>query len=149
VKTAVINKNGANIFRMKENLKKMSAMLTAVMIAVLASFTITSCDDDDPETDIIYTMGISKMSSSSTEVLSEMEAIYNAYKTAVNVDDNTFTMKGNASDCDKKVKEACEKAELSLKDKTWTGSYTFTVTNVNNKSIVYEHTFSNDDNFIF
>ena len=134
---------------MKENLKKMSAMLTAVAIAVLACFSITSCDDDDPETDIIYTMGFSQMSSSSIEALNEMGAIESAFQTAINVDDNTFTMKGTASDCDKKVKAACEKAELSLKDNTWTGTYTFKVTNMNTGSAVYEHTFSKDDNFIF
>ena len=45
---------------MKEIIKKMSAMLTVAVIALIASLSLTSCSDD-PENDIIYNMGISKM----------------------------------------------------------------------------------------
>lgn len=134
---------------MKEIIKKMSAMLTVLAVAIIACFSMTSCSDDEPDSEIIYSMGISEMSSSSLEMLNEMNAIYDAFHKAVGVNENTFTMKGNASDCNKKVKAACEKAELSLKDNTWTGQYTFSVTNVNTKEVIYEHTFSKDGNFIF
>ena len=127
---------------MKEIIKKMSAMLTVLAVSFIACLSTTSCSDDEPNGDIIYSMGISEMSSSSSEMLNDMHAIYNAFYVAVGVDDNTFTMKGNASDCDKKVKEACEKAELSLEDKTWNGSYTFTVINVNTQEVIYKHTFA-------
>lgn len=133
---------------MKEIIKKMSAMLTVAAIALIASLSLTSCSDD-PETDIIYNMGISKMESSSLESLADMDVIYDAYYKAIGVSENTFIMKGNSSDNDKKIKEACEKAELSLKDQTWKGTYTFRVTNVNTNKVIYEHTFSKDDNFIF
>ncbi|MGM9832059.1 MAG: hypothetical protein ACI31A_00010, partial [Candidatus Limisoma sp.] len=45
VKTAVINKNGANIFRMKQTIKYLA------MLMVLLSFglTSTSCSDDDDD----------------------------------------------------------------------------------------------------
>lgn len=133
---------------MKEIIKKMSAMLTVAAIALIASLSLTSCSDD-PESDIIYNMGISKMESSSLESLADMDVIYDAYYKAIGVSENTFIMKGNSSDNDKKIKEACEKAELSLKDQTWKGTYTFRVTNVNTNKVIYEHTFSKDDNFIF
>lgn len=133
---------------MKEIIKKMSAMLTVAVIALIASLSLTSCSDD-PETDIIYNMGISKMESSSLESLADMNVIYDAYYKAIGVSENTFKMKGNSSDNDKKIKEACEKAEISLKDRTWKGTYTFRVTNVNTNKVIYEHTFSKDDNFIF
>lgn len=141
--------NYYNKIKMKEIIKKMSAMLTVLAVAIIACFSMTSCSDDEPDSEIIYSMGISEMSSSSLEMLNEMNAIYDAFHKAVGVNENTFTMKGNASDCNKKVKAACEKAELSLKDNTWTGQYTFSVTNVNTKEVIYEHTFSKDGNFIF
>ena len=109
---------------------------------------MTSCDDE-PDSEIIYNMGITSMSSSSLESLNEMDVIYKAFHEATGVTENTFTMKGDASECDKKVKAACEKAELSLKDNTWVGTYTFTVTNENTQKTVYQHTFSKDGNFIF
>ena len=133
---------------MKGIIKKMSAMLTVAAIALIASLSLTSCSDD-PETDIIYNMGISKMESSTLESLADMDVIYDAYYKAIGVSENTFIMKGNSSDNDKKIKEACEKAELSLKDQTWKGTYTFRVTNVNTNKVIYNHTFSKDDNFIF
>ena len=123
---------------MKEIIKKMSAMLTIVVVAIIACVAMTSCDDE-PDSEIIYNMGITSMSSSSLESIHE----------AAGVTENTFTMKGDASECDKKVKAACEKAELSLKDNTWVGTYTFTVTNENTQKTVYQHTFSKDGNFIF
>ena len=133
---------------MKGIIKKMSAMLTVAAIALIASLSLTSCSDD-PETDIIYNMGISKIESSTLESLADMDVIYDAYYKAIGVSEKTFIMKGNSSDNDKKIKEACEKAELSLKDQTWKGTYTFRVTNVNTNKVIYEHTFSKDDNFIF
>ena len=133
---------------MKEIIKKMSAMLTVAAIALIASLSLTSCRDD-PETDIIYNMGISKMESSTLESLADMDVIYDAYYKAIGVSENTFIMKGNSSDNDKQIKEACEKAELSLKDQTWKGTYTFRVTNVNTNKVIYNHTFSKGDNFIF
>ena len=141
--------NYYNKIKMKEIIKKMSAMLTVLAVAIIACFSMTSCSDDEPDSEIIYSMGITQMSSSSLEMLNEMNAIYDAFHKAVGVNENTFTLKGNASDCNKKVKAACEKAELSLKDNTWTGQYTFSVTNVNTKEVIYEHTFSKDGNFIF
>ena len=133
---------------MKEIIKKMSAMLTIIVAAIIACVAMTSCDEE-PDSEIIYNMGITSMSSSSLESINEMDVIYKAFHEAAGVTENTFTMKGDASECDKKVKAACEKAELSLKDNTWVGTYTFTVTNENTQKTVYQHTFSKDGNFIF
>ena len=121
-------------------------MLAVLVVSVIACFSTTSCSKDEPNGDIIYTMGITQASSSSLEMLADLKIIYNAFYEAVGVEENTFTMKGNTADCDKKVKEACEKAALTLKDNIWKGSYTFTVTNVNTQKAIYQHTFSNDGN---
>lgn len=42
---------------MKEIIKKMSAMLTIVVVAIIACVAMTSCDDE-PDSEIIYNMGI-------------------------------------------------------------------------------------------
>ena len=49
---------------MKSSIKKMSALLTMMAVAIL-TFTFTACsDDDDPVTEVTYTYGFSSMSAS-------------------------------------------------------------------------------------
>lgn len=135
---------------MKKVIRTMSATLAmlAVVCITLTSFTACS-DDDDKVTEVIYSMGFSKMSSSGLDFIQEMSAIESAFKTALGVTDAHFSMTGTKETCDKAVREACEKAYATLKDKTWGGSYTFQVTNVLTGEVVFETTFqANDENII-
>lgn len=46
---------------MKSSIKKMSALLTMMAVAIL-TFTFTACsDDDDPVTEVTYTYGFSSI----------------------------------------------------------------------------------------
>ena len=60
---------------MKSSIKKMSALLTMMAVAIL-TFTFTACsDDDDPVTEVTYTYGFSSMSASHPDFLEEMGKI--------------------------------------------------------------------------
>mgnify|MGYP001533804830 CR=1 FL=1 len=61
---------------MKRSIKKMSALLTMMAIAIL-TFTFTACNDDEENTNIevTYTYGFSEMSASHPDFLAEMSKI--------------------------------------------------------------------------
>lgn len=68
---------------MKSSIKKMSALLTMMAVAIL-TFTFTACsDDDDPVTEVTYTYGFSSMSASHPDFLEEMGKIENAFQSAL------------------------------------------------------------------
>lgn len=128
----------------------MSATLAMLAVVCITLTAFTACsDDDDKVTEVIYSMGFSQMSSSGLDFIQEMSAIESAFKTALGVTDAHFSKTGTKETCDKAVREACEKAYATLKDKTWGGSYTFLVTNVLTGEVVFETTFqANDENII-
>lgn len=135
---------------MKKVIKAMSATLAMLAVVCITLTAFTACSDDDEQvTEVIYSMGFSKMSSSGLDFIQEMSAIESAFKTALGVTDAHFSKTGTKETCDKAVREACEKAYATLKDKTWGGSYTFQVTNVLTGEVVFETTFqANGENII-
>lgn len=127
---------------MKKVIRTMSATLAMLAVVCITLTAFTACSDDDEQvTEVIYSMGFSKMSSSGLDFIQEMSAIESAFKTALGVTDAHFSKTGTKETCDKAVREACEKAYATLKDKTWGGSYTFQVTNVLTGEVVFETTF--------
>ena len=79
---------------MKSSIKKMSALLTMMAVAIL-TFTFTACsDDDDPVTEVTYTYGFSSMSASHPDFLEEMGKIENAFQSALGITGKLFTKKG-------------------------------------------------------
>lgn len=134
---------------MKSSIKKMSALLTMMAVAIL-TFTFTACrDNDDPVTEVTYTYGFSKVSASHPGFLEEMRKIENAFQSALGITGKPFTKKGTIKECDKQVYEACRKAFDSLKVEAWKGDYTFQVTNVGTGKVVCTATFCPDNaNFI-
>ena len=134
---------------MKRSIKKMSALLTMMAIAIL-TFTFTACsDDDDPVTEVTYTYGFSNMSASHPDFLAEMSKIEKGFQTALGITGKPFTKKGSVEECDKQVYEACQKAFDLLKGEAWQGDYTFQVTNVGTEEVVCTAIFSADnENFI-
>ena len=70
---------------MKSSIKRMSALLTMMAIAIL-TFTFTACsDDDDPVTEVTYTYGFSNMSASHPDFLAEMSKIEKGFQTALGI----------------------------------------------------------------
>lgn len=130
-------------------MKKSIYSLLAVLAMVCVNFVFTSCDDDDDNVTVTYSMGFSKMSSSNPDFLTEMSKIESTFMNELGVSDSRFTKNGKIEDCDKAVLEACVRAYDSLKDEEWGGDYTYQVINVNSDKVVYEVTFEADDeNFI-
>ena len=137
---------------MKKVIKMMSAMLLMLAAVCVTMTAFTACSDDDEQvTEVTYTMGFSQMSSSgSLDFIQEMGTIEAAFKTALGVTDTHFTRTGNSEQCDKEVREACEKAFNTLKGTKWKGSYVLKVTNILTGKAVCEAVFkANDENFVF
>lgn len=136
--------------QMNNVIKRMSAKLAMLVAMCITLTAFTACsDDDDQVTEVIYSMGFSQMSSSNLDFIQEMNTIESAFKTALGVTDSQFSKTGTYEECDKTVREACEKAYATLKDKKWGGSYTFQVTNALTGKVVFETTFkANDENII-
>ena len=135
---------------MKRSIKKMSALLTMMAIAIL-TFTFTACNDDEENTNIevTYPYGFSEMSASHPDFLAEMSKIEKGFQAALGITGKPFTKKGTIEECDKQVYEACQKAFDSLKGEAWQGDYTFQVTNVGTGKVVCTATFCADnENFI-
>lgn len=96
---------------MKSSIKKMSALLTMMAVAIL-TFTFTACsDDDDPVTEVTYTYGFSSMSASHPDFLEEMGKIENAFQSALGITGKLFTKKGTIEECDKQVYESIRFAQ--------------------------------------
>ena len=106
---------------MKSSIKRMSALLTMMAVAVFA-LTFTACsDDDEPIAGVTYTYGFSKMSASHPDFLEEMNKIEKGFQSALGITGKPFTKKGSIDECDKQVYEACQKAFDSLKGEAWQG----------------------------
>jgi hypothetical protein len=136
---------------MEKLLKMMSLLLVMTM-----SFAVTSCgDDDDEETVNYYTAGFDafNVSSSSSDLSGSLSsslsgltlienAFVNSFKTELGVSGTSFSIIGETSATDAKVKAACEKAEQALSGTDWGGSYyTYVVQNSLTGKTIYSHRF--------
>ena len=119
-------------------MKKSFIFKSMLMIALICMpFVFASCSDDEDEvTTVMYSMGFDSLN---TGDLSEMATIEAAYQYALGVNDNTFTLSGSVSECDRKVISACKNAESALKSKTLKGTYSFVVTNYTSQKEVYSY----------
>ena len=121
-------------------MKKLYSIFTIAALMTLV-FGFTSCSDDDDQT-TFYKMGFSSFSyhgSSSTDMTEEMKTIESAYKSALGVNDVTFSMSGSSKNCDKDVKAKCKAAESKLSGVTFNSTFTFQVTNVSNDEEIYSY----------
>lgn len=111
---------------MKRSIKKMSALLTMMAIAIL-TFTFTACNDDEENTNIevTYTYGFSEMSASHPDFLAEMSKIEKGFQAALGITGKPFTKKGTIEECDKQVYEACQKASIRSKARRGKGIIPF------------------------
>ena len=118
-------------------MKKSFIFKSMLMIALIClPFAFTSCSDDEEEvTTVTYHMGFDNMSGN----MSEMFSIESIYKQALGANSTTFTLTGTMSECDSKVVSACKNAEKTIATKSFTGKYSFVVTNRNNGKKVYSY----------
>lgn len=123
----------------------MPALLTLMAIAIL-TLTFTGCsDDDDSVTKVTYTYEFSDIQPSNSDFLEEMSKIENTFKSALGITGSPFIKTGTEEECDRQVREACQKAFDSLKDEAWQGDYVFKVMNVGTNKEVYTATFDADN----
>jgi hypothetical protein len=130
-----------------------------LLVAVATSLAFAACsdqgEDDDCAIDVSYTYGFRSLSYSYSSSLSsssssnnfltgfeDMQVIENTYRDALGVAGSPFTIHGTVTATDAKVKSICDQAELQLKDRTWSGTYEFVVSNAYTGQSIYTHTFS-------
>jgi hypothetical protein len=135
-------------------MKKTFRFLSMLLVAVATSLAFAACsdqgEDDDCAIDVSYTYGFRTLDYSFTSSLSsnflvgfeEMQVIENTYRDALGVAGSPFTIHGTVTASDAKVKSICDQAELQLKDRTWSGTYEFVVSNAYTGQSIYTHTFS-------
>lgn len=129
--------------------------MMSLLLVMTMSFAVTSCgDDDDEETANYYSAGfdaVNVSTSSSSGIaygisfpgLTTIEnAFVNSFKTELGVSGTNFSIIGETSATDAKVKAACEKAEQSLSGTDWEGCYyTYAVQNIVTGKTIYSHRF--------
>lgn len=120
-------------------------LIGLALMAVIISFGVSACsDDDDEDTIVSYSMGVENTNmadGSYEEMKKEVGIIEGAYKSAIGVSDISFTKKGSVSECDKEVKAACDKAVSTLQGQSFKGTYTFTVTNNSTNKQIHSHAY--------
>lgn len=127
--------------------KDLLTKLLLALFVVLASVSLTACGDDDDEPgQYVYTYGWEGSMSGGSLMFTEMGTAEDAYATALGVNDSPFILTGTSqSECDARVKAACEKAEQTLKDEVWDFTATFAVRNQSGQ-LVYSYTFTQGSN---
>lgn len=129
--------------------KKHLMMLMLLFIGAIASISLASCSDDDDPATQVYSYGWEDFQSSGSDFsgLNEMETISNAFKAAIG-SSSPVTLNGSASECDSKIKAACEKVEASLKGNAYNFSGRFEVKNVQTNKVVYSLQITQGSNLI-
>lgn len=127
--------------------KDLLTKLLLALFVVIASVSLTACGDDDDEPgQYVYTYGWEGDNSGGSSMLTDMSVVEDAYATALGVKTSPFTLTGTSqSECDAKVKAACEKAEQSLKDEVWDFTATFAV-RTQSGQLVYSCSFTQGSN---
>lgn len=137
---------------MKTRIKTLTALLSVLLVACM-SLVVTSCgDDDEPETTQTYEWGFNGINPSDPDFLNDMYLIEGAFRKAVGINETAakVVLKGNAEECDKKIREVCKKVFEDLKGTQWHGHYIFLVTNVTTGKQIVKCTIDADDvNFVF
>lgn len=134
-------------------MKKLMMAAVALICMAMTCVVLTSCGSDDSEDVKTYTYTIGFTMSTfayetsieeyNTEAYKEKQiewesSILNAYKTSLGVSSDTFTLTGTQTECDKKVVDACKKAEATVATiKRGTG--TFKVINQTTNKTVYSY----------
>ena len=126
--------------------KSMYWMLTAILVCSLTAAVFSSCSKSDDDGGVAsYSMGFSKMETSTISSLDEMKKIENAFHTEIGkVDGVNFTGLGSStfiySGSDSNIKAACEKAEASLKNEAFAKENMYVYQVSKNGNAIYTYT---------
>lgn len=127
--------------------KELFTKFLLALFVVLASVSFTSCGDDDDEPgQVIYTYGWEGEISGGTHMITDMEIVEDAYTVALGVKASPFTLNGTKSECDAKIKAACEKVEQTIKDEVFDFNADFVIREQSSNQIVYSCTFKQGSN---
>ena len=110
--------------------KKILFAVFTLVCVMAVSVSLSSCSKSDDEGDVIYSKGITSMSSSSLSSLEEMNLIITTFNTSLGVSDDTFK---NYPGGDEAVISKCNSAAASLDNRAFEGSYTYTVQRTSGK----------------
>ena len=126
-------------------MKKFLKYPICAVLLVVAVLSVSSCkDDDDGYLTQIYYQG---MVETTEGTAAEAESINEAFVEAMKVFGDPmegFNAFGNLKACNKNIISRCQLAEETLKNKTFSGNYTYTifyVTNRGEEGVVYTHKF--------
>ena len=127
--------------------KELFIKLMLAMFVILAGLSFTACGDDDEPQPQIYNYGWEDLHASGSDLsyLAEMATAENAFK-AVLGSASPVIMNGTSSDCDAKIRAACERAAVSLKDNVWGFTARFEVINQTTGKVVYSLQFTKGSN---
>lgn len=120
-------------------MKKIHSILSLLAIAIASGFFFSSCDDEEDQ--MLYVCGFSQVSASNEEMADEMKLIEDTFFEFLGITGSPFAMEGTSEVCDRQVATNCQSAEAALSDRSWTNSYTYTVTNISTNRQVYSYTF--------
>lgn len=127
--------------------KELFTKLLLALFVVLACVSLTACGDDDDEPgQVTYTYGWEGAMTGGSLMTTDMGIIEDAYTTALGVKDSPFTLNGTKSECDAKIKTACDKVEQTLKDEVWDFNADFVIREQSSNKIVYSCSFKQGSN---
>ncbi len=131
-------------------MKKLLMAAVALFCMTMTCVVLTACGSDDEDTaktynytlnfEVKYFSWESTLEEDNSEsALKEWKnSILNAYKSALGVSSETFSLNGTQSECDKKVQTACKKAEATVATiKGGTGIVTVKNNTANNTVYTY------------
>ena len=131
-----------------DNMKKIVLAAVALICMTMSSIVLSACGNDKDSNVHSYTIYVEFKSAhweepydgseSGFKPSTWMNSILDAYKNALGVSSESFTLNGTQSECDTKVQEACKKAETTVATIKG-GSGTVTVRNTTVNKIVYTY----------
>ena len=127
--------------------KELFTKLMLALFIMLASVSFTACGDDDEDPgQVIYTYGWEGAMSGGALMTTDMEIVEDAYTAALGVKTTPFTLNGTKSECNAKIKAACEKVEQTLKNEVFDFNADFVIREQSSNQIVYSCTFKQGSN---
>lgn len=131
-------------------MKKLMMAAVALICMTMTCVVLTACGDDDKDDSKAYSYAITvefkslsyetPLDGSGNDKMIETwtNSILDAYKSALGVASESFTLNGTQAECDKKVQDACKKAETTVATIKG-GSGTVAVRNITANKTVYTY----------
>ena len=117
---------------------KKSFIFKAMMLIALmcVPFALTSCEEEVVSEANVYRMGFEKESGNFFE-MAAIQGLYMEELASLGINSTKFTMDGEVSECDSKIKAACLRAEEKLNTIVIEGTYIWRVTRGSKSTVIY------------